>query len=341
MSEISAKAFARAGLLGNPSDGYHGKSISFTIRNFSAEVCLRPSSKLRISSDWEADHQYDSIRELSNRVAERGFYGAGRLITAAIHRFFRFVSPTVDLPARNFEVSYTTNIPRQVGLAGSSSIVVATLRALCLWYNVTIPPHLLASLSLAAETDLGIPAGLQDRVIQAMEGLVFMDFSADAMRCEQDLEFGKYESLDPTLLKNIYVAYTTHAGQPTEILHNDLRRRFDSGDSEVIETIQQLASLAERGKAAILKQDHVQLGQFINQNFDLRKKICRLDPRHVEMVETARNCGASAKFCGSGGAIVGTYGNPEILTRLREQLMRIGCKFILPKELIQSPATET
>ena len=34
------RAYARAGLVGNPSDGYHGKTISLSVRNFCAEVVL-------------------------------------------------------------------------------------------------------------------------------------------------------------------------------------------------------------------------------------------------------------------------------------------------------------
>jgi len=37
---IRKRAYARAGLLGNPSDGYHGKTISIIVRNFWAEVVL-------------------------------------------------------------------------------------------------------------------------------------------------------------------------------------------------------------------------------------------------------------------------------------------------------------
>jgi glucuronokinase len=40
MQIIRRRAYARAGLLGNPSDGYHGKTLSFSIRNFWAEVVL-------------------------------------------------------------------------------------------------------------------------------------------------------------------------------------------------------------------------------------------------------------------------------------------------------------
>ena len=43
-----ATAYARAGLAGNPSDGYHGKTLSFIVRNFWAEVVLYPWEEVEI-----------------------------------------------------------------------------------------------------------------------------------------------------------------------------------------------------------------------------------------------------------------------------------------------------
>ena len=40
MDIIRKRAYARAGLLGNPSDGYNGKTISIIVRNFWAEVVM-------------------------------------------------------------------------------------------------------------------------------------------------------------------------------------------------------------------------------------------------------------------------------------------------------------
>jgi hypothetical protein len=45
---IKTHAFARAGLVGNPSDGYFGKTISFVIRNFKATVQLWESPRFEI-----------------------------------------------------------------------------------------------------------------------------------------------------------------------------------------------------------------------------------------------------------------------------------------------------
>ena len=47
---IETHAYARAGLLGNPSDGYFGKTISIIVANFGAHVLLYETPELRIES---------------------------------------------------------------------------------------------------------------------------------------------------------------------------------------------------------------------------------------------------------------------------------------------------
>ena len=42
---ITKRAYARIGLFGNPSDGYFGKTISVSIKNFFAEVQLTPNQQ--------------------------------------------------------------------------------------------------------------------------------------------------------------------------------------------------------------------------------------------------------------------------------------------------------
>ena len=103
------------------------------------------------------------------------------------------------------------------------------------FYGITILPHILANLVLSVETEeLGIPAGLQDRVIQAYEGCVYMDFDREHM---EKHGFGRYEPLDPTLLPRCYVAYTTRLSEGTEVFHNDIRSRFRRNDPEVVDAM--------------------------------------------------------------------------------------------------------
>ena len=48
------------------------------------------------------------------------------------------------------------------------------------------------------------------------------------------------------------------------------------------------------------------------------------------MVEVARSTGASAKFAGSGGAIVGTYRDEAMFQKLERELGKINCAVLKP-----------
>ena len=72
------------------------------------------------------------------------------------------------------------------------------------------------------------------------------------------------------------------------------------------------------------------LSRLMDENFDTRRSICQLQPAHVRMVETARRAGASAKFAGSGGAIVGVYQDETMFAQLKQDLEAIGCRVLKP-----------
>jgi glucuronokinase len=328
---ISKKAFARAGLLGNPSDGYNGKTISLIVRNFFAEVTLHSSEHLKIIPADDDTDRFRSIGQFRRQMRQRGYYGGVRLLKASINRLADYCQTVGhSLHDENFSITYTSNIPRQVGLAGSSAIVTAAMRGLMAWFQIDIPPHLLASLVLSAETALGIPAGLQDRVIQAFEGLVYMNFEPSKMRHANGLAYGQYEPLDPSKLPSLYLAFAKNAGEPTEVVHDRLRERFNRGDREVVEAMKSFASLAQQGRAALLNGDHGKLSALIDQNFNLRQSICKIHRDHQQMVDCARNLGASAKFCGSGGAIIGTLSGAS-LHELSSAMAAIDCDVIVPE----------
>jgi len=318
--------------MGNPSDGYHGKTISVIVRNFWSEVTLYEWDRLEIVATQNDKSAFRNIGELAKDVKLHGYYGGMRLIKASLKRFYDYcVLHSHLLRPENFSIRYESNIPRQVGLAGSSAIIVATFRCLIDFFDVEIPKEVLPSLALSVERDeLGIMAGLQDRVAQVYEGMTFMDFSKNATKFIHGLECGEYESIPLDFLPNLYLAYSSEFGEPTEIFHNNLRARYESGETKVVEAMQQFAELSVLAKKAILEQDGRKLAELINANFDLRRSICRLPKEHVEMIEVARKTGASAKFAGSGGAIIGTYDSIDSYEKLKKYLGQIGCTVIRP-----------
>jgi len=332
MQLIRKRAHARAGLVGNPSDGYFGKTLALAVRNFHAEVTLYEWDRIEVVFSQNDQTRFDSIEELVRDVRLHGYYGGIRLVKAAIKKFVDYCRRQgLALHGRNFSIRYQSNIPRQVGMAGSSAIIVATLRCLMEFYGIEIPLHVQPSLVLSVETEeLGIAAGLQDRVVQVYEGLVYMDFARDKVQQHHGLSCGAYEPLDPALLPPLFIAYSAEVSEPTEVIHNDLRARFERAEPAVVEAMGRFAELTVEARRAILCGDAARLGQLIDANFELRRSICRLPAAQVEIVETARAAGAAAKFAGSGGAIIGTYAGDAAFARLESALAAIGCRVIRP-----------
>jgi glucuronokinase len=326
---IEGRAYARAGLLGNPSDGYFGKTISVSVRNFGAQVSLYETPELCIEPQNQDINVFKNIYDLVDSVSLTGYYGGDRLIKAAIKKFYEHCRDNgLRLDNRNFTIRYLSNIPRQIGLGGSSAIITATMRALMQFYKVDIPLEILPNVVLAAETkELGINAGLQDRVIQAYEGCVYMDFNKELL--EKD-GHGRYERLDPKLLPPLYIAYRTDLGKVSGTVLNDIRSRYDKGDKDVHDGLARIAGLAEKGKKALHEQDIETLHKLINQAVVERRNIMRLSPANIELVETAQNCGASAAFTGSGGSIIGIFDDDEMLTRLIVAFRKIKARVIRP-----------
>jgi glucuronokinase len=327
---IETYAYARAGLLGNPSDGYFGKTIAFLVRDFRARVLLYPSARLEIKASKADMPVFESLEDLHASTRWRGYYGGIRIIQALIVRFHDYCRDHgIELPNRNFTIEYESTIPLRLGMGGSSAIITAALRALCQYYSVEIPLALQAKLALETETkELGVPAGPQDRVIQVFEGLVYMDFARHLM---DSRGYGEYKRLDPGLLPNIYLAYRTSLSEGTEVFHTNVRERWNSGDTAVRSAMEEWASYAARGREALIQGDVGALGKLIDANFDLRARIYNIGKGNLEMIETARSVGATSNFSGSGGAVTGTFADDRMFARLEESYAPLGIKVIRPK----------
>ncbi|MDQ3010115.1 MAG: GHMP kinase [Acidobacteriota bacterium] len=329
MRIFKSKAYARAGLIGNPSDGYNGKTISVIVKNFAASLVIYEWPQLEIIPTKQDHCRFDSIEDFLYDTRLNGYYGGLRLIKASIKRFAEYCQENeIKLAAENFSLRYDSDIPRQVGLAGSSAIVTATMRALCWFYSVTIPRQVLPGLILSVERDeLGIGAGLQDRVAQVYEGLTYMDFDKQFMAKHGH---GKYEPLDINLLPPLYIAYQTELAESSDVFHNDIRKRYDSGERKVIDAMDTVAALAGQARECLLSREYEGLARLTDQNFDARQTIYNLNPKHIRMVELARELGASANFAGSGGSIIGAYKDEAMFERLKQAFESERCAVIKP-----------
>jgi glucuronokinase len=327
---IVTRSYPRAALVGNPSDGYFGKTIAFVFSNFRVEVTLWESPELEILPSDRDKSVYASVDQLVEDIRIQGYYGGIRLLKAAMKRFFEYCKvESIAIDKRNFTLRYDTTIPHRLGLAGSSAIITACMRGLMQFYEVAIPKPQLANLILSAEKDeLHIEAGLQDRVAQVYQGLVFMDFDRTIMEKQG---YGNYVPLETGLLPSLYIAYRTGLAEGSEVTHNDLRERYNRGDGDVLNAMAQCAKLAEQVRALFEAERGAEIAALLNRNFDLRRGILKISDGNLQMVEAVRSVGASANFTGSGGAIIGTYTDEAMYECLKTTLSAIGIKVIKPE----------
>ena len=288
---IETKSYPRAALIGNPSDGYFGKTIAFVFSNFEAKVQLYHTPELEIIPEKLDVDKFSSMEELASRVSFSGYYGGIRLIKAAIKVFYAYCTQNnILLDKRNFTIRYCSNIPLRLGLAGSSAIITACFKALMVFYGVSMAKPVMAILILSVETNaLGIAAGLQDRVAQVYERPVFMNFDKEVMDRQG---FGEYITLDVNNLPNLYIAFRREMSEGTEVLHNNLRARYNIGEQVVLDAMQQWAELTVQFKDALAVRDNDRMAQLINANFDLRRSLVDIEEGNIEMVELARSTGA-------------------------------------------------
>jgi glucuronokinase len=266
-----AEVPARAALAGNPSDGYGGAVLALTVDTFAASVQAIPGR--RPLPELIAASRARFLQEFSGQLPER---------------------VRATLPDTGF--SWQTTIPRAVGLGGSSALVIATLRELCALAGIELAPLALAELALSIEVDdLQITAGLQDRLVQAHGGLLFMDFATAP---------ASFEPLDPRGLGPLLIAWDAAAGAPSGTVHGELAQRHRRGDRAVRAGMVALREAALGARNAVRLGDHAGLRAAVDETFELRARLLELDPAHVAMVHTGRRAGAAVNYTGSGGAVL-------------------------------------
>ena len=322
---IECSVPARVGLLGNPSDGYGGRTIGLAVPKFEATVQLVPCRGVEIVPHSSDAFEWSSPGAFATHIDRYGV-GTGAQAVAAAARTFLSVLESIEFGSYDgFSLSYETTIPRQVGLAGSSALVLATMMCLEEHVGIEIPRTVLPTLALAAETDhLGIVAGLQDRVVQTYGGLVAMDFTSPEVDARFGVSHGDYRVLDAASLPPLFLAYGHDAAEPSGTYHRQLRQRFDAGDSVVRDVMHQLAGIAVEGEASLRWHNGPRFAELIGENMEYRRALGPLPAKQAALVDIADRCGVTATFAGSGGAVVGAYADEAQLQAVTTAFSQVG-----------------
>ncbi|MBI4144108.1 hypothetical protein HY486_02585 [Candidatus Woesearchaeota archaeon] len=290
--KTTAKANGRIGLLGNPSDIYGGKVISFTFSNHAC-ACVENTDEFCISGNGHVEKTLE-------------YNGKNDLIKAAIKM--------LGIQNKSMRVSYSSNIPVGAGLAGSSAIIIATMKALNEHYSLGLDPVQIAELALHAEVDeLKWAAGPQDRYVISLGGMVFMDFTGKEYLRMTD-PAGKWKRLNVNNFP-FFLCLSTYP-KTSAAVHNPLRSRFLRGEYQIKERMDEIAALAEQGVAPLEAGDWKKTGELMNQNTLLREALSPHLSVDLKIIKQALEYGAiGAKVAGSGGAVI-VLGDDSVMQKM-------------------------
>ena len=256
---------SRAALAGNPSDGYGGAVVSMMVPTFQA------SARLVTVGDASAPIP---------------------IVASTIARCARDLG--VD-PAT--VVTVESNIPRSVGLAGSSAIVIATIRALEEGFGLALTPEEVADLAYRVEReDLGIAGGWQDQIVQSHGTTGLMEFGGESIT-HRRLVIPEGPDIP------MFVAWSERDSEASGESHAALQARRES--SLLRNIMAELADCARAAAAAIERRDVHAVKEAMGRTFTLRCEVMEVSAPHRLAVERAGAHGAVANVTGSGGAVVG------------------------------------
>lgn len=309
---IRVTAPGRAGIIGNPTDGYGGTMIACSTKN-RASVTIEACDQLivenangRIALRWKNDFN------------NQGDYFD---IVRSILRYFKLY----DMKAY---IKLSTNIPVQAGLAGSTAMLSAILSAVLNFIGKKYHSYYLAELNRTIELHyMKCQCGYQDAYMTTFGGLNYIDFRGKEYY--KELEQENYATIEPlgSLVNEMpfVIAHTGvmhHSGN----FHRPLRERWLEGDKAVVEGYREIAHIAQEGKRALLNSNWNELGYLMNKNHQIQDSLSDSGEQNIHMINVAKENGAlAAKLAGAGGG-----GTIIVLTedpiRIKAALMEAGAE---------------
>jgi galactokinase/mevalonate kinase-like predicted kinase len=312
---IKVTAPGRAGIIGNPTDGYGGSLISCSIKN-RAEVTIQSDKGLILESEnrrkeliWRNDYE--------NKQDEFD-------IIRCVLRFLRLY----NLKAR---ITFKSNIPVQAGLAGSTALLSCVLSAVLAYTGIKINKYELAEMNRTIELNyLKCQCGYQDAYMTTFGVLCYLDFRGKEYYKDYLEEiYAVVENISSYVKDLPFVIVHTGIKHNSGDFHKPLRERWLDGDEAVIKGYKEIACIAREGKKALIKQNWEELAYLMNQNHKIQSSLAFSGEQNEYMIKIAKENGAlAAKLAGAGGGgtIIALTLEPE---RTKKALIKAGADKLL------------
>lgn len=300
---VIASAPARVNLIGNPSDLYGGAVLGCALP-LRALVRIEPADALELVSGGERV-----------RVASAGDLALrGDRFDVARAALRDEAERAGTLPA--VRIGYRSEIPFGSGIAGSTALLVALLRALAARRGETPTPYRLAERSRAVERRLlGVACGWVDHYLCSFGGLRYVDLRGkERDDAAPGSSYATVEDLAPHVPWLPFVLAFTGVAHHSGSVHAPIRARWERGEPAVVQAYARMTALAREGKAALLDGDWPALAALLAENHALTRELGGSGEANERLIAAALHAGASAAKlagAGGGGTIVVLWPDPD------------------------------
>ena len=318
---VVCSAPGRAGIIGNPTDMYGGAVLSCSM-GLRARVTVRTATELVLET-----------RDEQCRVAtRRDLHPRGDQFDLA-----RAVLDYLRLPPLACHVQYDSEIPMRSGMAGSTALLVALLKALSVWQGEKMNLYRLAERARYVELNyLKVVCGYQDAYMCTFGGLNYMDFGGKQFYRQAESElFATVESLGVHVSGLPFVLGFTGVQHASSAVHKPLRERWLDGEPAVVAGYKRITEIARMGKKAMILEDWPMLGRLMNDNHAIQRGLGGSGESNERLIQAALEAGAlGAKLAGAGdgGTIIALWPWPDA-NRLEEALIKAGASAIYRPEI--------
>jgi galactokinase/mevalonate kinase-like predicted kinase len=319
---IRSSAPARAGIVGNPTDGYGGTVVSCSLAE-RATVTLAPAD----STLLEVCGHRTTVRSPEDLALTEDYSDVAK----AVLRMFG--SAVME---RRFHLMATTTVPMRAGLAGSTAMVTAVLGAVLRLLEVELNRYQVAETARKIEFEiLRVTCGFQDQYMTTFGGLNCVDFRGKDPRATGEPVFATVEPLGPYVTELPMVLANTGVQHHSGRVHQGFRQRWLEGDPAVVRGYERIAELAREGKRALLNGDWACLGEAMNENHAIQRDLGGSGEANERLIAAARAAGAwGAKLAGAGhgGTILALHPEPEEVARRLEAAGAVRILRLTPSE---------
>lgn len=202
----------------------------------------------------------------------------------------------------SLRLTTSVDVPEGSGLGGSSTLVVAVLKAYAEWLSYPLDDYELAqSAYLIEREDAGLQGGRQDQYSAAFGGFNFMEFGRNGRVLVNPLRIR--ESVVSELEASILLFYTGTSRASSAIIAEQ-SRNVETRNAEAVEAMHQIKQEALRMKESLLRGDFCLLHEVLRSSWEAKKRMAsqivneKIETLYTRALEAGAFC---ARISGAGG----------------------------------------